>query len=928
MVLLLCLVLSVLFYRDCLPQTILYSNDGPLGRLMSQCHRLPDRFTGCWEDLNVLGMRNWDSAPSVSFGLLLLLKPFWFAKLYAPLALLILGLGAWCFFRRSGLAPPACLLGGLAAMLNSGFFSTACWGVAAQPIAVGMIFFALAALVDPTLRWRWLRVVLAGLATGMSVTEGADIGALFSVFVAAFVIYQASLGQGSRVKNLGVATGRVALLAVCAAWLATQAIYGLVVTEIKGVAGTQQDAQTREQRWDWATQWSLPKSETLSLIVPGLFGYRSDTPNGGDYWGAIGRNPEWDRYFENGSQGERPTGFLRFSGGGSYAGVLVSLLAVWAVAQSCVRKDSVFSILQRRWIWFWLGVSLLSLLLAYGRFAPFYRLLYALPYASTVRNPVKFMHVVAFALVVLFAYGVDGLWRRYMQPLRPHATLPRAGFRAWWGQAGKFEKWWGCGCLIALGTILLAWLAYASFHQSLEQHLQAVLFDEAKARDIAAFSLQQVGWCVLFFALAAALTIFILSGAFAGRRARWGVALLGLLLATDLGRANQPWVIYWDYQEKYASNPIIDRLREKPFEHRVGIFPFETPPELSLLGTLYQKQWLKHQFSYYNVQALEAVQTPRVPVDLAAFTKALTTTNAADYLRYNLRAWQLTNARYLLGAAGFYPTLNASSNPLHPAFRIIERFALKPRPGLTGWIQAQNVTAVPDPEGPYALYEFNWALPRAKLYANWQVNTNDQAVLDRLSEVAFDPWQTVFVAGELPSAPPAAAANDPVGKVEFASYAPKDIVLRSDALVPSVLLLNDRFDPNWRVQVDGKPERLLRCNYIMRGVYLTPGAHKIEFRFLPPVGPLYVSLVAIGVGLVLLGFLAVAGNRADSSAPAYPRRPARSQPLPQTAAAAAPTASSAGTSPPPPKGPRSAAATATHDRAKGRGKAQEKLAPK
>ena len=70
-----------------------------------------------------------------------------------------------------------------------------------------------------------------------------------------------------------------------------------------------------------------------------------------------------------------------------------------------------------------------------------------------------------------------------------------------------------------------------------------------------------------------------------------------------------------------------------------------------------------------------------------------------------------------------------------------------------------------------------------------------------------------------------------------------------------MLLLNDRFDPNWKVRVDGKPETLLRCNYIMRGVYLTPGAHTVEFRFQPPVGPLYVSLAAIGVGLVLLGLI-------------------------------------------------------------------------
>ena len=311
MLLLLVGVLSVLLWGDYLPENILFSNDGPLGRLVAQCHQLPARFTGCWDDLNLLGFRDWGASPSISYGLEFLLGPVGFAKLYAPVGLLLLGLGAWCFFRQSGLAPGACLLGGLAATLGSSFFSAACWGVASHAITVGMVFFALAAFADTSSRGRWLRVVLAGLAVGMSVTEGADIGALFSVYVAAFVVYQAWLAEGPRVKNMVAGVGRVALLAVCAALLAAQAISGLVSTEIKGVAGTQQDAETKEAHWDWATQWSLPKMETLGMVVPGLFGYRMDTPEGlpkglqeyyrgGNYWGAGGRDPAWYRYFERG----------------------------------------------------------------------------------------------------------------------------------------------------------------------------------------------------------------------------------------------------------------------------------------------------------------------------------------------------------------------------------------------------------------------------------------------------------------------------------------------------------------------------------------------------------------------------------------------------------------------------------------------------
>jgi hypothetical protein len=57
----------------------------------------------------------------------------------------------------------------------------------------------------------------------------------------------------------------------------------------------------------------------------------------------------------------------------------------------------------------------------------------------------------------------------------------------------------------------------------------------------------------------------------------------------------------------------------------------------------------------------------------------------------------------------------------------------------------------------------------------------------------------------------------------------------------------------------------------MRGVHLGPGSHQVEFKFDPPVGMLYVSLAAEGVGLVLLCMLVVGGHR--SRAPSA--RPAR-----------------------------------------------------
>jgi len=50
---------------------------------------------------------------------------------------------------------------------------------------------------------------------------------------------------------------------------------------------------------------------------------------------------------------------------------------------------------------------------------------------------------------------------------------------------------------------------------------------------------------------------------------------------------------------------------------------------------------------------------------------------------------------------------------------------------------------------------------------------------------------------------------------------------------------------------------LLRSNFIMRGVSLTPGSHTVEFHFRAPSQGLYVSLGAEALGLALCGFLAL-----------------------------------------------------------------------
>ena len=319
---LLAVLLAVLFGKSFLPGFVHFSNDGPLGLQSVKWLQLPASFAGCWDDLNDIGA----SVGSYPLGLSALIRwalgPVGFAKFFPPVALFILGLGAWTFFRQLRLSPLAAVLGALAATLNSSFFACACWGVGPQEIAIGMDFFALALVVSnspatPALV-RWTRLALAGLAVGINVMEAGDLGAIFSVFVAAFVFYKSFADEGgSGAAKAGRGIGQVVIIAAFAGFIALQTVVSLVGSQISGIAGTAQDAETKARNWNWATSWSEPKVETLGLFVPGLFGYRMDTPKdmmeflqdsyrGGNYWGTVGSDPSLDPYFEGGRKGPTP----------------------------------------------------------------------------------------------------------------------------------------------------------------------------------------------------------------------------------------------------------------------------------------------------------------------------------------------------------------------------------------------------------------------------------------------------------------------------------------------------------------------------------------------------------------------------------------------------------------------------------------------
>jgi uncharacterized membrane protein YfhO len=72
-----------------------------------------------------------------------------------------------------------------------------------------------------------------------------------------------------------------------------------------------------------------------------------------------------------------------------------------------------------------------------------------------------------------------------------------------------------------------------------------------------------------------------------------------------------------------------------------------------------------------------------------------------------------------------------------------------------------------------------------------------------------------------------------------------------DALLqrPGLVVLADRFDPGWRLAIDGRPAPLLRANLLMRAAAVAAGSHTLIYTYDPAsfrIGG-YVSLLGLAM---------------------------------------------------------------------------------
>jgi hypothetical protein len=183
-----------------------------------------------------------------------------------------------------------------------------------------------------------------------------------------------------------------------------------------------------------------------------------------------------------------------------------------------------------------------------------------------------------------------------------------------------------------------------------------------------------------------------------------------------------------------------------------------------------------------------------------------------------VRLWQLASVKYITAPAGVLTQLPSQlKSQLTPV--MFYRFV---RQGDGAGVQTLSRPEVAQDQ---VLLEFNAFLPRFALFHQWQSMPADEQCSVLFSR-GFDPLQTVLVDGAVGLDLSSGSAGFSTVEV---SLTVNKAVIETSSDQPGVLIFTQRYQPEWKVTVDGVSAKLLRCNYICMGVEVPAGKHVVQY---------------------------------------------------------------------------------------------------
>ncbi|MGE5180327.1 MAG: hypothetical protein ACM3PF_14670 [Bacteroidota bacterium] len=429
---------------------------------------------------------------------------------------------------------------------------------------------------------------------------------------------------------------------------------------------------------------------------------------------------------------------------------------------------------------YWITLAAAALLISFGKYLkPLYSLLYdVVPYFNKFRVPVMILVLLQFAVAVLAALGLDAALRTGDGA---SAAKPPKGARAPRPKGREPASAWMRAAIYAgaggVAAVVLLTLVSPS--------LQAAA---AKARNLPpALAEEAIGMAdvdALKSGLVLAAAFFILGLRAQGRLSRLTAALLVVgLTAVDLWGIDRKIMdpqtgSAAEYAQNFTETPDITFLKKDPTEFR--ILPL---------------RWDDTRYSAYGIATVLGYH-PAKPRLYQAFM------DTAFYTNPSLRIMRLLNVKYVM-ADGYYRDSTS---------------------GVT--------LRLDGPAGATKVYEIEGAVPRAYVvHAILPVRNDSDALAYLRASASLDPRRQA-IWSESPPYPhfTEPAEPDSVTRIRYDMNGSEYLVRNAS---PGLFVQVDQWDPDWRATVDGEPATIHRVDYLLRGILLPPGVHRVRLWYMP-----------------------------------------------------------------------------------------------
>lgn len=387
--LLVCLVFGATFSSE----EVFMASDSNLGWLAFKKSLLPELFSGTFHASPLMGDSPF-KLPIFTDVLLWMLPVVFYNNLIYALLLVGASLFLLAYLRLMNRGWLSSVVGAVVALWLGSITISAAGHIG----KFGVAFFGCASLyliekaVQHSGRLRVLLAVMSGGAVGGMLLEQQDVALLWGMLLGAYAVFRLAIPVATfKLQGCFQLLLPIAVVAILLAGPSCLQAYKTNISDAAAVA--QKDAKSAAQKWNYITQWSFPPAETLGLVAPGFFGWRSGVPDG-PYWGITGQSDEWK---------STQRGFRNFSLDSQYIGIVPFMLAIIALIRAGREKR------YKAVIWFY-GISAIFIfLLACGKYTPVYRLFYALPLVNNIRAPSKFMQILQIVVGILAAFGLDAM---------------------------------------------------------------------------------------------------------------------------------------------------------------------------------------------------------------------------------------------------------------------------------------------------------------------------------------------------------------------------------------------------------------------------------------------------------------------------------------------------------------------------------------